>query len=120
MNLRLAIGLAAMTLLACGDDETLAPAATCPNEVPVNGAPCPAPGLVCNYFTNCGQYWPATCEDGAWRFEDGCVPPGTGGQGQGGAPTTTTTTTATTTSTTTTTTTSTGSAGGGFGGAGGR
>lgn len=76
----------AVLAVACDDDETIDKSTVaCPNAVPEDGGPCNHPGMVCNYFTGCEQFFPATCgDDLRWSFEDGCELPGTGGAGPAG------------------------------------
>lgn len=67
---------ALLCLGACDDDDVgvNAPGVPCPNVVPADGAACPSAGLVCNYFTGCETYYPATCgENLKWSFSDDCV-----------------------------------------------
>ncbi len=80
---------------ACNDDETIdVDTTTCPNAFPTAGDSCPQANLVCNYFTGCLEYVPATCgADLRWSVTDTCVlPDGAGGEGGeggdnlGGAP----------------------------------
>jgi hypothetical protein len=78
----------ALCVAACNEPDPIdVSTVTCPSSVPENGAPCPTAGLVCNYFTGCEQYYPATCgDDLTWSFEDGCqLPEGGAGPSAGGA-----------------------------------
>ncbi len=100
----LAVGSLALGSLAttgaCVDEEPVPNNhISCPNEIPEDGTPCSSIGAICNYFTGCQQYYPATCQaNGTWKLDDQCQPP----TSQGGA--------------TSSTTTSTGSGGGSAGG----
>jgi len=79
----------ALLVGGCDEQETVEESpASCPNEVPRDGDPCPTAGLVCHYYTGCVDYYPATCQsDGTWQFDDLCtlVEPSGGGTATGGA-----------------------------------
>jgi hypothetical protein len=79
-----AMALGAVSLAASCDDETAVAAhVSCPNDLPAHGTPCPEAGLVCNYFTGCVTYYPATCQpDLTWKTDDACM--GAGGTGASG------------------------------------
>jgi hypothetical protein len=81
-----AVALVVLGLVACEDNDPVPlSTATCPNELPISGAPCPEAGLVCNYFTGCEQFYPATCEGNlTWRVENTCSPPAASGAGGAG------------------------------------
>ena len=95
---RVRLGLAlALVFVACGDDDSSMdastpdvsfdaaivcdePATTCPEDQPIEGAPCVAP-LECMYVAPRGfDPWIYTCDAGAWVTETpcavgGCAPP---------------------------------------------
>jgi hypothetical protein len=78
-----------LVLASCDEEEgLLEPFVGCPNTLPQTGQSCPRDGLVCHYFTTCGQYFPATCGPSlTWEFSDSCMPmggaPPNGGVGPG-------------------------------------
>ena len=80
-----AVCLALALAAGCEGDEPLdVSAAGCPNEVPTDGSSCPRAGLVCNYYTGCETFYPASCgDDLRWSFEDECAL--AGGAGPGGS-----------------------------------